>query len=682
MIKMHASALDTFQSPNGGSLGRVRRRARALSATRRPAPRADATRAAERVQLITATVAMDGSLLDAAVAAGADGIVVAATGAGNTDPSLLAAAVRAIERRDPGRACVSAVRRVGPGPAYAFPGGGAEWVRAGALPVGHLCAVKARVALALGLGAGLDRAGLAALLADPEDLTPCRSTCSSPADRDARRRRRVRLGRGRRHPGRAGRLRRVRGRRSRRAPTRSPSGSRSSPTRWRSRASPTRTSTSPARPTRRARSTCPMPPTLTRGSPGSAPRTRAAGDPDAWLEGHGWDVGPLGPLADRRRSRDGRAGPSRRVLGARPPRPARQSGGARDGRARPCDRRSRAAASSGATSDGAPEGVLYEAATRLVTRHVPPIIERPSSRAAIVAVVARAARARRRRRARPGRLVARTRTWTGRTRPTRACPSSSGCRSGCWPRSARRRASTRRSPAACAAARSSARTRAVVPGSAGRNASRTGRSDRGPRRCSPTSNRSPIGRSPPERRRGVWITEPDAAARAGRARGGRRHRDPDPRDRRRGGPGRARRARRRRPRRSPFMPKVEHVQLLDPADRRRGSPRPGSWRASSPPPRVAMPPRLDGCGAIGPSGAATPGVDRGDGAVLAFGTDAPVEPFDPWPGIALAVRREDRRWPAGTPPFAPGEALTLERALRAACVGPGRFRRASSIAAA
>ena len=31
---------------------------------------------------------------------------------------------------------------------------------------------------------------------------------------------------------------------------------------------------------------------------------------------------------------------------------------------------------------------------------------------------------------------------------------------------------------------------------------------------------------------------------------------------------------------------------------------------------------------------------------MAFGTDAPVEPIDPWPGIALAVRREDR---AGRP---------------------------------
>ena len=86
-----------------------------------------------------------------------------------------------------------------------------------------------------------------------------------------------------------------------------------------------------------------------------------------------------------------------------------------------------------------------------------------------------------------------------------------------------------------------------------------------------------------------------------------------------------------------------------------------------------MPSRLDGCGAIGPNAAATPGRSiAATGAVLAFGTDAPVEPFDPWPGLALAVRREDPRWPAGTPAFAPGEALSIDAALRAACVGPPR----------
>ena len=65
-----------------------------------------------------------------------------------------------------------AVPAVGPTAGYAFPGGGATWIRAGALPVGHLCALKARVALALGLGAGLDRDGLVRLLADPVARSP------------------------------------------------------------------------------------------------------------------------------------------------------------------------------------------------------------------------------------------------------------------------------------------------------------------------------------------------------------------------------------------------------------------------------------------------------------------------------------------------------------------------------
>ena len=194
------------------------------------------TRAAERVHLITATVAMDGSLLDAAVAAGADGIVVAATGRGQHGPACCWP--RPSGRWRPGsrwrwrQRCVAG--RAGAG--YAFPGGGATWVRAGALPVGHLCAVKARVALALGLGAGLDRAGLAALLADPaRRLTRCRSTrlitgriATLAGDRgfgwvEAIG---IRDGRSRSPAPRS---------RSRRGRIRSRNGSRWSPTRWRSR---------------------------------------------------------------------------------------------------------------------------------------------------------------------------------------------------------------------------------------------------------------------------------------------------------------------------------------------------------------------------------------------------------------------------------------------------------------
>jgi len=165
--KSHATALDTFRSPNRGSLARVGSDGVELLRPRGPRRHVSTDRAASRVYLITATVAADAVLLDAAIAAGADGIVVAATGSGNTDPSLLAAAERAMAAGIP----VALASRCPGGRAtagYAFPGGGATWLRAGALPVGHLCALKARVALALGVGAGLDRAGLIALLADPQ----------------------------------------------------------------------------------------------------------------------------------------------------------------------------------------------------------------------------------------------------------------------------------------------------------------------------------------------------------------------------------------------------------------------------------------------------------------------------------------------------------------------------------
>ena len=122
--------------------------------------------------------------------------------------------------------------------------------------------------------------------------------------------------------------------------------------------------------------------------------------------------------------------------------------------------------------------------------------------------------------------------------------------------------------------------------------------------------------------------------------------------------------------RVPLMPRLEHVQLLDPADRPRfvaagiaASVQPVHLRADA-----AAARRLWGARAE-PNGYAWRSLAE-TGAVLAFGTDAPVEPVDPWPGLSIAVTRSDPSWPAGTPPFGPSEALTLERAIRAACIGP------------
>jgi len=122
--------------------------------------------------------------------------------------------------------------------------------------------------------------------------------------------------------------------------------------------------------------------------------------------------------------------------------------------------------------------------------------------------------------------------------------------------------------------------------------------------------------------------------------------------------------------RVPFMPRLEHVQLCHPDDR----------------PRFAA---LGVAASVQPvhirEDAATARRDWGDraeawgytfrtfleaGAVVPFGTDAPVEPIDPWPGIAIAVTRHDPSWGPDVPAFGPHEALTLEQALRANTVAP------------
>lgn len=169
VTKTHATARDTFRSRNLGRLGRLVEGAVVMERGRGPRRQVAATRVAEPIALVTVVVGSRGEAIEQAVTSGARGIVVEATGTGNTHPAVLAAAERAMAGGIP---IVLTTRcpagRVGA--AYAFPGGGATWIRAGALPAGFLGGPKARIALALGLGAGLDRASLAALLAGPRQV--------------------------------------------------------------------------------------------------------------------------------------------------------------------------------------------------------------------------------------------------------------------------------------------------------------------------------------------------------------------------------------------------------------------------------------------------------------------------------------------------------------------------------
>ena len=122
--------------------------------------------------------------------------------------------------------------------------------------------------------------------------------------------------------------------------------------------------------------------------------------------------------------------------------------------------------------------------------------------------------------------------------------------------------------------------------------------------------------------------------------------------------------------RTAAMPRLEHVQLLHPDDRARfvaagiaASIQPIHVRADAP---IAL--RLWGERAESRGYPMRSLIETG--AVVGFGTDAPVEPIDPWPGLSIAITRIDGTWPEGIPPFGPAERITLEQAIRAACLGP------------
>lgn len=158
--KTHTHAHATFQSPNSGRLGLVADGRVTVLRRRRP------VRLPRVPDVAALPVPVLEVMLDAApvpVPAGARAVVVAAAGGGNTPPAYLELARQQMAVGTP----VVLTTRCGSGrplPGYGFPGGSSQWWEAGALFSGTLDALKARVLLALGLGAGLGRADLIPLL--------------------------------------------------------------------------------------------------------------------------------------------------------------------------------------------------------------------------------------------------------------------------------------------------------------------------------------------------------------------------------------------------------------------------------------------------------------------------------------------------------------------------------------
>ena len=156
--KTHTHALDTFKSPSTGRLGVVTDARVTLERHRTP------VRLPSLPEAAALPVPMLTVVLDEALALSDDpaGLVVAAAGGGNTPPAYLDLARALMARSVP----VVLTTRCPSGsvlPGYAFAGGSSEWWEAGVVFSGTLAALKARVLVGLGVGAGLGAAELAVM---------------------------------------------------------------------------------------------------------------------------------------------------------------------------------------------------------------------------------------------------------------------------------------------------------------------------------------------------------------------------------------------------------------------------------------------------------------------------------------------------------------------------------------
>jgi L-asparaginase len=163
VTKTHTEARDSFESPSLGALGEVdeghvvyRRALLDMPAPLTPeAP-------AEPVDIVTAWAGADARLLDASRESGAKAVVVAAMGRGNVPPAMFDGIVRWVESGRPVIITSRALQgRVGP--TYGYPGGGRRVLEAGAIFAYGRRPGQARIDTMLALGAGYDRAALAAL---------------------------------------------------------------------------------------------------------------------------------------------------------------------------------------------------------------------------------------------------------------------------------------------------------------------------------------------------------------------------------------------------------------------------------------------------------------------------------------------------------------------------------------
>jgi L-asparaginase len=152
--KRHSTSLSTFVSPETGPVGAVD--GSSVTFFEPPAPRRTyaASAATARVPLVKMAVGLDALLLEAALAAGVDGLVLEGSGVGHVPTTWMPAIRSAIDAGLP----VVLASRTGAGPVraeYGGPGGGHDLASAGVILAGRRTGLMARIELICALGAGL-----------------------------------------------------------------------------------------------------------------------------------------------------------------------------------------------------------------------------------------------------------------------------------------------------------------------------------------------------------------------------------------------------------------------------------------------------------------------------------------------------------------------------------------------
>ncbi|SFK79708.1 L-asparaginase [Amycolatopsis sacchari] len=152
--KTQTLAAAAFSTPDAGPVGQVREGAVLFTAAPARGPRVELTGLDARVDIVALYPGVDTAALDAVVAAGATGVVLEATGAGNGNPRIR----DAVARLTADGVVVALSTRVHAGPVAALygNGGGVDLVEAGAVPTGMLRPSQARILLTALLAAHRD----------------------------------------------------------------------------------------------------------------------------------------------------------------------------------------------------------------------------------------------------------------------------------------------------------------------------------------------------------------------------------------------------------------------------------------------------------------------------------------------------------------------------------------------